>query len=122
MIRLIPACLILLTACGAPPRTAQPITVEYQVEWSGYSVAGVALPGSVGITYTNAQGGTEQVDARKSPWTRTFTARPGQFLYISAQKHDERGTVACVIRVNGQEARRSESTAKYGIATCSGKV
>lgn len=113
MIRLIPIILI-LAACGAAPRTAQPIEVEYRVEWSGST--------SVGITYTNAQGGTEQIDWRDSPWFRTFKATRGQFVYISAQKHDERGTVACVIRVNGQEARRSESTAAYGIATCSGKV
>lgn len=108
--------IFLLAAC-APAQPAQPTagrTVVYTVTNSG-GREGVSL------TYKNASGGTEQVDARP-PWTLRFTTPPGAFAYVAAQKKGTTGTVRCEITVNGQSLQQAASSSDYGIASCSGTV
>jgi hypothetical protein len=84
-----------------------------------YVIVGSASSGS--ITYTNAQGGTEQMDVQL-PFSKTFEMQPGSFVYISVQNQSDSGNVICAIDVDGIEVRTSTSTAAYGIATCSGRL
>lgn len=75
----------------------------------------------VSLTYNNAQGGTEQKEARV-PWEISFNARSGAFLYVSAQNNGSMGTVTCEILVDGLVVRTSTSEGAYKIATCSGRL
>ncbi|MCP4542702.1 MAG: hypothetical protein GY832_36735 [Chloroflexi bacterium] len=56
------------------------------------------------------------------PWEYTFTASRGDFLYISAQNENDRGTIACEIVVNNVKVETAESSGAYVIAGCSGSA
>jgi hypothetical protein len=71
------------------------------------------------LTYENEQGGTEQHLVRV-PWSASFTATSGQFLYLSVQNDSAHGSITCEILVDGLPFKKSHSTAEYGIAGCSG--
>lgn len=96
-----------------PPASAAPLAYEVT-----YTVGGSTS--SASITYQNATGSTEQDDAVTVPWFSTFSASPGDFLYISAQNNNESGTVTCQIAVNGTVIKTAHSSGAYTIATCSG--
>lgn len=85
-----------------------------------YSVTGTEI-NRASITYQNESGGTEQREV-DLPWTSGFPGRRGQFLYISAQKPSERGTVKVAIDLDGTRAQQAESNSPYGIATASARV
>lgn len=85
---------------------------QYQVT---YSVAGGGNK-RASVTYTNAQGGTQQEEIRL-PWSKSFTVRSGEFLYISAQNADDYGLVYVSISVNGRVVKDSQSNGGYVIAT-----
>lgn len=72
------------------------------------------------VTYQNEQGGSQQ-ESVYGPWTKTFNAQPGQFLYVSAQNGSKYGGVTVLILVNGTEFRRSEAIGGYKIATANGR-
>lgn len=108
-----------------PPRapTAKPgkpgtYTVEYQV-------SPTPMNGKVSVTYSNAQGGTEQMDisfgssGRTMAWSHTINATPGTFVYIAAQLNFT-GSLRVQIRVNGTVWKESSSSGSYVIATASG--
>jgi hypothetical protein len=84
-----------------------------------YEITGPATGAS--LTYTNASGGIQQNDV-SLPWNTSFSARPGQFLSISAQKKGTGGTITCRITVDGVEIQQASSNAEYGIASCSGSA
>ncbi len=46
----------------------------------------------------------------------------GQFFYISAQNHEDKGTVTCTVEVDGQVVSINTSSGAYVIASCSGTV
>jgi hypothetical protein len=92
------------------------------------------------LTLTNEKGGKEQ-NRVKLPFELHFYAKPGSFLYLSAQKthvvettryavNDREeilddgvsGTVHVLIRVGGILLQEATSSAPYGIATADGKV
>ena len=102
-----------------PPLPATPtiaaITVRYEV-WSPYG------RGWASITYTNANGDTEQLDKVTSGWTTEFTAMPGSQVYISAQNAYEAGGTGCRVYADGVLIHEAESKGAYVIATCSGKL
>ncbi len=86
-----------------------------------YRLGGTAE--TVGITYSNVQGGTEQRDAVRTNWTHAMTGvERGQFVYISAQNNGRSGSVSCQIVVDEVVFRESTSSGAYAIATCSGRV
>lgn len=79
-----------------------------------YSVTG---NGSAMMTISNAQGGTEQY-TKILPWSTSFKAEPGAFLYVSAQKQgDDARTMTVLIEVSGNVVRTSNTNAAYGIAS-----
>jgi hypothetical protein len=85
--------------------------VDYQVEGC-----------QADLTYTSAEGATEQQRDAQLPWSQTLTAPSGFFAYISAQNTCDYGTVDCRIRLDGNTVKYAESTGAYVIASCSGRV
>lgn len=95
-------------------RPAAPTKVTgYDVK---YAVTGTA--GSVDITMSNASGGTEQF-TKLLPWSTTFHAPSGAFLYISAQNTGDSGTVTAQILVDSKLIQESKSSGAYVIASVS---
>lgn len=82
-----------------------------------YSVSGTAS--SVSLTYENEDGGTSQVSSVPLPWSYSFKAKEGDFLYISAQNNSSSGSVNVKISVNGDTRKSSSSDGAYVIATAS---
>ena len=75
--------------------------------------------GRAELTYQNESGGTEQ-RAVALPWTLEFNARHGAFLYLSAQKQQEYGTIHAAVYVDAQPLQEAYADAAYGIASASG--
>jgi hypothetical protein len=81
-----------------------------------YKVTGSAS--SVDVTYNNAQGGTQQISGASVPWSQTFTADSGAFLYLAQNKSDS-GTVETEIDVDGKPLKQSQYSGAYTIANVS---
>jgi hypothetical protein len=79
-----------------------------------YEVTGSA--DCVSMTYTNASGGTSQEADMAVPWSESFTAEDGEFLYISAQNKTEYGSVTVTIYVDNVPVETSTSSGAYVIA------
>src|SRR5689334_3148660 len=90
----------LLAGCVSAP--AAPVASSYTIV---YEVTGTST-GGANITMQNASGATEQkrIDL---PWSLSFTARAGQFVYLSAQKQSEFGAITCRILLDGKEAQKA---------------
>ena len=86
-----------------------------------YRVTGSGL-GVVDLTYQNANDASEQMNDVAMPWTLKFNARPGQFLYVSAQNQKQTGTVICEILLDGVVVKTARSSGAYVIASCSGHL
>lgn len=86
-----------------------------------YNVDGLDGATRASLTYTNEQGGTEQVEVTL-PWRKVLSVPRGQFVYISAQNQGATGGVSCDIRVDMQLFKHSESRGAYVIASCSGST
>lgn len=116
-----------LTAMPLP--TSVPISlpttpVVYNVT---YTVRGDTRDAS--LTYANITGATEQRPLGNKgalfndrPWSMSFPANVGQFLYLSVQNLHDHGTIICEITVNGKMIQQAESKGGYAVATCSGSV
>lgn len=74
--------------------------------------------GPASVTYANATEGTEQRNVTL-PWTETFTASHGQFLYVSAQDKGGIGLIVCSISVDGKIVKDATSKGEFTIATVS---
>lgn len=70
------------------------------------------------ITYTNQGSDTAQTKTYKT-WDYSFSAKSGQFLYVSAQNEGDSGSVECEITVDGYTVKHTESQGGYVIASCS---
>lgn len=97
---------------GTSSNTSKLISVRYEITGTAKRVS---------VTYSNAEGGTEQGDY-KVPFSRTFAMRQGDFAYISAQNGGKSGTVTCQIFFNGVVVKTSTSQGAYKIASCDGSV
>jgi hypothetical protein len=76
--------------------------------------------GEARLTYRNPSGGTEQRQV-ELPWRLEFTTKPGDFLYLSAQKQETHGTINSLIYVDGGLLQRAETDSPHGIASVSGR-
>lgn len=94
------------------------VTTDYSPRTVTYHVVGEGTD-SASLTYENSEGGSQQETVRL-PWQKTFSVQEGDFLYISAQNQDDRGTIAVQIRVDGRDFKTSQSSGAYTIATASG--
>ena len=84
-----------------------------------YTVEGTA--GSASLTYQNESGGTNQKTV-SLPWRYGFEAKSGTFLYLSAQKQSEYGTLVTKILVDGEEVQSADTNSDYGIASVNGRL
>jgi hypothetical protein len=100
------------------PTTATPTVHYYSVE---YKVTGTATS-SASLTYANSAGGTSQSSNAALPWSFKFSAKSGQFLYISAQNNDKYGCVDAVIVVDGKDFKTGSGCGAYAIGTASGSA
>lgn len=74
--------------------------------------------GAASLTYANDNGSTEQQTV-PLPWIKRFTAKPGQFLYLSAQNSSEYGGLTIRINIDGKTVKVANSHGGYSIATTS---
>jgi hypothetical protein len=84
-----------------------------------YTVSGGDGAGT--ITYENENADTSQATQVATPWTYTFTAVDGAFLYVSAQNAGG-GTITCSISVDGTIAESNKSEGQYAICEASGSL
>ena len=82
-----------------------------------YDVVGTGTT-SASVTYRNQGGGTEQREV-KLPWTESFSASPGDYLYISAQNKNGSGSITTYISINGETRKTSNSSGGHVIASAS---
>jgi hypothetical protein len=83
-----------------------------------YEIGGSAAKGL--ITYSTPSG-QEQQNGARVPWTKTFKAKGGELLGVSAQNGGG-GSVTCSITVDGKVIKRGKSTGEYAIVSCDGMI
>ena len=89
--------------------------------WKVYYWVDSSKPG-ISITYENSQGNTEQVKTSKNGWSYSFTSCSGDFVYISAQTHNENAEIKVRILYRFKEIESAKSYGDYVIATASGLI
>lgn len=101
---------VMATSCSllTPARVH---TVKYQVD---------GFADEADVTYTNAEGGTQQENGVQLPWKKEFQVTDGQFIYISAQLKIGR-TIKVEIHTDGKPFKESTSSGEYTIATANGR-
>jgi hypothetical protein len=112
----------IITICCIGVLLASPQEVNITNIFSGNEVEYV-ITGSAReafISYFNADGGTEQVEARV-PWSKKFSMKDGAPVSIVAQNQGT-GTITCEIRLNGNKWKSATTTAQYGVVTCAGWI
>jgi hypothetical protein len=87
-----------------------------------YRVTSTGIPPLGDITYSNANGNVAQEAGAKLPWVQSFTAPPGQFVYVAVQNPYDSWAVSCEIQVDGMRLRQTTSKGAYVNAECSGSV
>ncbi len=87
-----------------------------------YRLSGALKPANViYVTYGRDRGEATQSRVRL-PWRLKFTAREGEFLYVSGQFPDRATPIRCEIWVDGKAVHRASSGNSSPIASCSGTV
>lgn len=95
-----------------------------------YEVTSTTEDMSADITLATPGGGTHQAGGLVVPVRNegaakpglTYTYRPGEFAYISAQNQRGWGDISCRITVDGTVLAENTSTGGYTIATCQTSV
>lgn len=124
------------TACEPPETSADPnLTSAPASKPAGKTGAGKASPkstlpdgthliaykisgsaSSAMMTYTTPSG--QEQTTKSIPWHKSFEAKDGELLSISAQNKGESGTVTCQIAVDGRIVKKATSSGAYAIASC----
>lgn len=106
-----------LRFCNTPPSTPAP-----KIHTIAYRVDGTCEEASV--TYTNFQGGMQQLGSVTLPWsvTESFTLqKEGNFLVqILAQNKTSEGSIIVTVYVDNKEVKTSRSEGEYVIAEATG--
>lgn len=105
------ALVLSVVGCGSSSDGESSFSVVYRVTGSA---------ASVDVTFESEGGGTSQLSDEAIPWSYTFEAARGDFLYVSAQNQGETGSVTASVRVNGQTIDSATSEGAFVIATASG--
>jgi hypothetical protein len=114
---------ILVAGCGSsgaqdtPKIETPPVTYTPMPPAVIYEITSAKF---VSVTMNSPTGGTEQYSTIVVPHKFTYNQFYDRFLYISAQNHDESGSVTVTIYVYGQVFKTSTSSGAYVIATASG--
>jgi len=85
-----------------------------------YSVTTSAAPRVSLITYAGSGGSTLQTSNASTPWSYTFSASSGAFLYVSAQNDNFNTCVTVSITIRGSLLKTGTSCGAFTIATVSG--
>jgi hypothetical protein len=114
MKRLIIVVLAAIAISGCTGSSTEPSSgglVQYQITGTAKHVA---------LTYQNASGGTTQSGA-SLPWTYPFSAKSGDFLYVSAQidTSPDAGNITISISKNGSIIQSASAFGFPNIATVS---
>lgn len=80
-----------------------------------YEVGGTAA--TVGLTYRNAMGGSEQRDVTP-PWSFNLSAQTGALVEITAFNKTREGTVVCQLFVDDVLVRQAESVGAFKRVRC----
>lgn len=105
------------------PRAAAPTATRASDTRTVRYLITVGAAGSISsITYTNAQGGIEQIANFTGDWDKVFEMKPGTPISLSGQNARDRGDIKCTIFVDGQVFKESSSSGAYVIASCSGLI
>ncbi len=88
-------------------------TVVYRVEGSASSAT---------INYFNEQGGTEQRNGTRLPWSKSYEMKNGAPTSIVAQSNEYGKTITCIIELDGKEWKRSSSSGDFVLVTCAGWI
>ena len=110
--------------CNALVSGSKPHVVRYEVAYGiaiGDKVAVGAAEGKADLTYTNEDGGTSQETRVTLPWKKSFVARPGFHLYVSAQNLIDLqiGIIIVSIYVDDVLFKTSQSKGNHVIASAS---
>src|SRR5215813_8286631 len=90
-----------LLCCSGSTFDSTPHTVTYRVEGTGTT--------SASVTYSNQGGDTAQKNVVRLPWSESFEARTGAFLYISAQNKQDYGSITAIIVIDGRISKVTTS-------------
>lgn len=118
---------------GPAPGTGAPVTAPVATPAPGFISTPTPAPiityavtyrvtgdtPTAGVLYSKPDGGTESFDPVDLPWTKTFTALEGDFLYISADIPPEGGTLKVEILVDGRVFRFANAGGAFQGATAS---
>lgn len=107
----------------------QPVrkSVKINPEAAGHRITYLVTSGlpsegkTISLTWSNAEGGTDQTES-STPWTKELRVSPGFTAYVSAQLGGRGDDIQCEIFIDGTNFKRSSSSGKYAISTCSGAV
>lgn len=92
-----------------------PLGAEHEVL---YRISGtVPNANIIYVAYEREQGHSRQARVKLS-WTKSFTARDGEYLYVSAQSAGKLGSVKCEIFVNGGRVGRTQVDGPAEVASC----
>lgn len=103
---------------GSQPTMQAPKSSTHTVRY----LITVGADGQSSITYSNDQGGIEQVANFQGDWDKVYTMKSGAYAAVSAQNQRDTGSVQCTIFVDGQVWKQSSSSGAYVIADCNGLV
>lgn len=100
-----------------PAPTVTPVPTTRQVS---YRATASGVPADVNMT--NSTGGMDQDYAGiGAPLSATYTLPRGAFAYMTAQLRG-RGSVTCVLSIDGAMVDTQTSNGEYQIATCKARV
>lgn len=106
----------LMFGCGGAPPPKKVAPADHEVV---YIVEGSTSEAS--LTYTNETGGLNQ-DKVKVDWKKSFKAKPGQYVSLSAQNEYKTGELRVKITVDGKTFQEAASNEGYGIASVNGSL
>jgi hypothetical protein len=106
---------VIILCCICLATTSVPSLSSLTNIQAKYVITGSA--NSAFVTYTNEQGGTEQVNV-DLPFEKNLVVKPGTTLVLVAQNQGT-GTITCEIWIHGEKMKTSTSSAQYGSVTCS---
>ncbi|WP_306215920.1 MmpS family transport accessory protein [Actinoplanes sp. RD1] len=90
---------------------------DFEVE---YEVTG---DGPVSIVWVDAENGPQQQSDVSLPWRKKLTMQKPYFVSVTAVRADvEEGTIACSVKVDGEQVAEKEGTGRFTTASCSKAV
>ncbi len=92
-------------------KSAYPMTIDYRI-------TGTAKQADIiYVEYTPTEGRAKH--ARISlPWTHSFGAQSGEYVYVSGLSADAEGEIRCEITVDGKRLRKDAAVKRPSVASC----